>query len=214
MFSVKTLLLVTATAFSLAACTTPNGTPLPRTTNGALIGGLFGAVLGANARGDKSNNIIMGTAIGAAVGGLIGQQLDKQAQALRETISSRKVSIVNTGAELVVTLPESITFDTGSAVVRSSLSHDLAALARNLNAFPNTTINVVGHTDNVGPASFNQQLSAERAASVFNILVSDGVAPGRMRAFGRGERDPKASNLTARGRAQNRRVEIIIRPNS
>ncbi len=208
----KPILLVTTCAFALAACTSLDGDPRPKTTEGAVIGGIIGGILGVNRPGNKANNVIIGTAIGAAVGGLIGQELDRQAEALRASIGNGDVSIVNTGSELVVTLPESITFDTGSAVLRTSLRSDLVALANNLNEFSNTTVDIIGHTDNVGAAGFNQQLSAQRADAVFATLNSSGVDASRMRAFGRGEDEPKASNLSEDGRAQNRRVEIIIRP--
>jgi len=198
--------------FTLAACVSNDGTPLPKTTDGALIGGLIGGIIGAGRGGNKKSNIIVGTAIGAAVGGLIGQELDRQEQALRASMTNGRVGIVNTGSELVVTLPEDITFETGSAFVRDSLRGDLALLAANLNDFPDTTVDVVGHTDNVGAAGFNQQLSALRAENVSSILVANGVSLPRIRAIGRGEYDPVASNLSEAGRQQNRRVEVIIRP--
>jgi len=206
------ILLSTVCAFALAACTTPEGEPRPNTTGGAIMGGLIGGILGSTAGGDKKSNIVIGTAIGATVGGLLGQELDRQEEALRASLGNGEIGIVNTGSELVVTLPESITFDTGSAIVRNSLRSDLMVLARNLNEFPDTTVDVIGHTDNVGAASFNQQLSAQRAESVFVILNNSGVEASRIRAFGRGEDEPKASNLNEDGRRQNRRVEIVIRP--
>ena len=83
-----------------------------------------------------------------------------------------------------------------------------------MNRYPDTTVNVVGHTDNVGAAGYNQDLSARRANAVASVLINGGVAPSRIRAFGRGEEAPIATNLTAEGRQQNRRVEIIILPNA
>ena len=198
--------------FTLSACVSNNGTPMPKTTDGAMLGGLIGGIIGAGRGGNKKNNVIVGAALGAAVGGLIGQELDRQEQALRASMTNDRVKIVNTGSELVVTLPEDITFDTGSAFVRDSLRGDLALLAANINDFPDTTIDVVGHTDNVGAAGFNQKLSTLRAKSVTSILVANGVADSRIRSIGRGEEEPVASNLSEAGRQQNRRVEIIIRP--
>jgi len=208
----KPVLLITLSAFALTACTAPDGTPLPKTSNGVLIGGVIGGILGLNTGGNKRNNVIIGTAIGATVGGLIGQRLDRQEQALRASMTNGGVGIVNTGSELVVTLPAAITFDTGSALLRSDLREDLVVLAINLNEFPDTTVDIVGHTDNVGAAGANQQLSAQRAKAVLAVLNNAGVAASRMRAIGRGESVPKASNLSEAGRAQNRRVEITIRP--
>jgi outer membrane protein OmpA-like peptidoglycan-associated protein len=175
----KTFLILAISAVALAACTAPDGSPRPKTTNGAIIGGLLGGIIAADRGGDrKADNVILGAALGAAVGGLIGQELDRQEQALRASLNNGQVGIVNTGNELIVTLPEAITFETGSAVVRSSLRADLHALSANLNDFPNTTVDIIGHTDNVGAAGFNQQLSAQRANSVFNIF-SEGLWPWR-----------------------------------
>jgi outer membrane protein OmpA-like peptidoglycan-associated protein len=92
------------------------------------------------------------------------------------------------------------------------LQSDLRVLAQNLNRYPNSTIQVVGHTDNTGSAAYNQDLSERRARAVASILAVNGVSQGRLTAVGRGEGEPIASNLTAQGRAQNRRVDIIIRP--
>jgi outer membrane protein OmpA-like peptidoglycan-associated protein len=208
----KPVLLVTLGAFTLAACTAPDGTPRPKTTEGAVIGGIVGGILGLSAGGNKKNNVVIGTAIGATLGGLVGQELDRQEEALRASLTNGEVGIVNTGRELVVTLPEDITFDTGSALLRSDLRDDLVALADNLNQFPDTTADIIGHTDNVGAAGYNQRLSFQRAEAVVAVLNNAGVAASRMRAIGRGEDDPKASNLSEAGRAQNRRVEIVIRP--
>ncbi len=208
----KPVLITTSFSFALAACTAPDGSPRPNTEGGAVIGGLIGAVIGGSSSGNKGRNIIVGTAVGAAIGGLVGQELDKQAEALRANINNGEVSIVNTGSELIVTLPEAITFASGSDIVRPSLQSDLFAMADNLNDFPNSTVDIIGHTDNFGTASFNQELSARRADSVYSILADGGVATNRMRAIGRGENEPIASNLNDEGKAQNRRVEIIIRP--
>ena len=73
-------------------------------------------------------------------------------------------------------------------------------------------INIGERTNVTGSAAFNQDLSQRRASSVGNVLRDSGVPPSRLVTFGRGEEQPVASNLTPEGRAQNRRVEIIIRP--
>ena len=211
------LILVTAGALALAGCTEDGniGQPGPRTQNGALIGGLLGGAFGATQPGRSHlKNAALGAAVGAALGGAIGAGLDKQAADLRQNIGNGDVKIVNTGKELIVTMPQDILFATDSTVVRPDLQRDLHALAGSLQRYPDTTVDVVGHTDNVGAASYNQNLSARRAQSVAGVLIDAGVNPGRIRAYGRGEDQPIASNLTPQGRAQNRRVEIIIRPNA
>jgi outer membrane protein OmpA-like peptidoglycan-associated protein len=111
-----------------------------------------------------------------------------------------------------VTLPQDILFDTDSATLTGALQSDLSALARNLNAYPGTTVTVVGHTDNVGDAEYNQNLSRRRAQAVTSVLISSGVSPERIRTLGQGESAPIADNLTPEGRRQNRRVEIVINP--
>ena len=94
------------------------------------------------------------------------------------------------------------------------MQNDLAALARNVNVYSNSTLQIVGHTDSDGEASYNQQLSEGRARAVANVLVSNCVPGSRIQSVGRGESQPVASNLNAAGKAQNRRVEIVILPNA
>lgn len=206
----------TASVLAISACaplTDPNN-PNRNTQQGALIGAAAGALVGV-AAGDDPEERRRGAAIGAAVGAgggaLIGQRLDRQEAALRASLGSN-VGITNTGEQLIVTMPQDILFATDSATLTGSLQSDLRALATNLNQYPNTTVNVIGHTDSTGDASYNQGLSQRRAQAVASTLVSSGVASSRINAFGRGETSPVASNDTAIGRQQNRRVEIVITP--
>ena len=213
--SVLTLAMVATLATT--ACTSPTQSPTsnvgPRTQNGAVIGAIAGGLLGATRKGDgKLGKAAVGAVIGGIVGGAIGQQLDKQAGDLRQSIDNDQVKIVNTGNELIVTLPQDILFATDSADVGYALQSDLRAVAQNLRDYPNSVIEVVGHTDNVGDADYNQSLSRRRAASVASVLISNGVPTSRVVTIGYGEDRPVASNLNASGRQQNRRVEIIIRP--
>ncbi len=124
------------------------------------------------------------------------------------------VTIRNTGDRLIVTLPQDILFATDSANLRPDLQRDLRTVGQNLLAYPDTTVQVVGHTDNTGDANYNQNLSRQRAQAVANILMNEGVPSFRVQSIGRGEDQPIASNLTPDGRAQNRRVEIVILPNA
>ena len=211
-------ILATAGLMAVTACTTTDyqTDPNQQAKQGALIGALGGAVAGRIIGGnndDRVKNTVAGAAAGAAIGGLIGNQLDKQEAELRQTMGNN-VGIVNTGDRLIVTLPQDILFATDSTAVRPDLQSDLRALANNIQSYPNTTIQVIGHTDNVGEASYNQGLSTRRAQAVSGILISNGVSSGRIQSYGRGEDQPVASNLTAEGRQQNRRVEIVILPNA
>ena len=120
--------------------------------------------------------------------------------------------ITNTGNALRVILPEDVTFPTGSAVVNAGFRPALRDVARSLRAHPYSTIQVVGHTDNVGSAAYDSQLSRDRALAVGRELIADGTAASRVTVSGRGGNEPITSNATAAGRAQNRRVEIVITP--
>ncbi len=208
------LMLATVGMFGLTACvaTNPDGTP-SKTQQGAITGALIGgAIGGASKGGDKLGKAAAGAMIGGLIGGAIGSQLDAQARELEADIQNDRVRIVNTGSELIVTLPEGILFATDSAAVMPSLMNDLYAVADNLNRYPNSRVEVIGHTDNTGSAAYNMDLSQRRAMSVATVLRNGGVSAARVVAYGRGEDQPVASNLTPEGRAQNRRVEIIIRP--
>lgn len=201
----------------LTACETmtdpnnPNRNAQSQAAIGAGIGAVAGLLLGDTAQ-ERRNGALIGAAIGAGIGGVNGAALDRQEAELRQQLGSN-ARIVNTGSQLVVTLPQDILFATGDATLTGGLRNDLNALASSINNFPNTTVNVIGHADNTGGATFNQDLSARRAQSVSSALISSGVSPSRIRSIGRGEDAPIASNLTAEGRAQNRRVEITITPN-
>jgi outer membrane protein OmpA-like peptidoglycan-associated protein len=214
----KTLLAASAAILAVTACTpieTNTGNPRQRTTEGAILGGLAGAVIGArtgtNDR-DSRNQAIAGALVGAAAGGLLGDRLDRQAAALQSQVSpGTGVAVV--GDEIRVQMPTDILFAVDSASLRPDLRSDLRAVARNLLEYPDSTIIVTGHTDNTGSAAYNQSLSERRANAVASELIGNGVPAFRIRAIGRGFSQPIASNDTAAGRAQNRRVEITIRPN-
>ncbi|MDB9764933.1 OmpA family protein [Planktomarina temperata] len=204
----------------LSGCVTPesaaNSKPGDNTTAGTIMGGLIGAIAGMemSSKGDRKKGAIVGAIVGAAAGNAIGQTLDEQAADLRRDLNNNQVNVTNTGSELIVTMPQDILFALDSAAVRSDLRRDLGVVAGNLQAYPNSTISIEGHTDNTGTANYNRILSQRRANAVANILVNNGVPPARLYAVGRGENEPVASNLSATGRAQNRRVEIVIRPNA
>ena len=204
----------------LSGCVTPesaaNSKPDDNTTAGTIMGGLIGAIAGMemSSKGDRKKGAIVGAIVGAAAGNAIGQTLDEQAADLRRDLNNNQVNVTNTGSELIVTMPQDILFALDSAAVRSDLRRDLGVVAGNLQAYPNSTISIEGHTDNTGTANYNRILSQRRANAVADILVNNGVPPARLYAVGRGEDEPVASNLSATGRAQNRRVEIVIRPNA
>jgi outer membrane protein OmpA-like peptidoglycan-associated protein len=197
-----------------SACTDPGDDGYQKTRQGALLGGVLGAAVGAITNDNAAEGALKGGIIGAGVGGITGSILDKQANDLRRSVGNDNIRITNTGDRLIVSLPQDILFATGSASLRPDLQNDLYAVASNLQQYPNSSVQVVGHTDNVGDAYYNQQLSTRRANSVAAVLINGGVNSARILTSGRGEDQPIASNLTAEGRQQNRRVEIVILPNA
>ncbi|THD85161.1 OmpA family protein [Aliigemmobacter aestuarii] len=209
------LILGSAALLGLTACVDPNAypnDPNARARGGAITGAIIGGAIGATRDGDdRLAKTVAGAAVGAAVGGLIGNSLDRQAADLRAQLSPA-TNVVNEGDYLRVTMPQDILFATDSAALRPDLTRDLQAVASNLIKYPASTIEVVGHTDNTGSASYNQDLSQRRANSVASVLIANGVPAGRIAAYGRGLTAPIASNATPEGRAQNRRVDILIRP--
>lgn len=200
---------------STSACTDP-GTLFPdavnrNTLNGALLGGVLGAGV-TKATGGDTQNVVAATAAGAVVGGLVGNRLDQQEAALKSQLSNDDIQVTNTGDSLIVSLPQDITFNTDSYAVRDTLKTDLQAVAQNLMQYPDSNVQVIGHTDSEGDATYNLGLSQRRANSVADVLQSSGVTYNRLLTTGRGEDQPVASNLTEDGRAQNRRVEIVVVP--
>ncbi len=208
-------------ALILSACTQggfsdPND-PNRQAKQGAAIGAGVGALAGILAGDDaeeRRRGAVIGAVVGGAGGAIIGNQLDKQEADLRAQLGNDNVTIRNTGDRLIVTLPQDILFATDSATLRPDLQRDLRTVGQSLLAYPDTTVQVIGHTDNTGDAAYNLDLSQRRAQSVSSILMSEGVPSFRIQSIGRGEDQPLASNLTPEGRAQNRRVEIVILPNA
>ena len=214
----KPLLLLSGASLLLAtACTDPaqvSGTdPNQRTKEGAALGGVLGAGLGALVSDNKVKGAVIGGVIGAAGGAVVGSSLDRQAAELRQQLDN-DVQITNTGDRLILTMPQDILFDVDSTTIYPGLRGDLLTVAQSLNDYPNTTVQVVGHTDSDGDAGYNQRLSERRANAVADVLLEGGVRFSRVRTFGRGENQPVASNLTEAGKRQNRRVEIVILPNA
>lgn len=207
----KALAALTALAL-VAGCTTPGG-DIDRERTGLLTGALAGGLIGAaTGSGNRTPEVLLGAGLGAIAGGAIGGHLDRQAAELRSSLGPQ-VGVVNTGTEIVVTMPQDILFATDSADLRPDLRADLRTIAGNLMRYPDSDIVITGHTDSTGSAAYNQRLSERRADAVAAELITSGVPGRRIQAIGAGLTRPVASNDTASGRAQNRRVEITIRPN-
>lgn len=217
MLTIKNSVVLGAVSlFTLSACTDPSqypGTEGQRTREGAIAGAAIGGVLGAiTGDGNRTDDVVRGAVIGGVAGGIAGNIMDRQAAELRNDFDNSNIQVINTGGELIVRMPEAILFATDSASLNVNLQSDLFVLAENLNKYPNSIVTVTGHTDNTGPAAYNQDLSERRAQAVASVLRSGGVSGSRLRIIGAGENQPIATNATASGRAQNRRVDITITP--
>jgi outer membrane protein OmpA-like peptidoglycan-associated protein len=208
--SMRHLLIGVLSAAVLTACG-PNG-EMTRAQQGAIIGALGGAVVGKNT-GDKDHgHMVAGAVVGGLAGAAIGNYMDQQEAALRQNLQGTGIDVVRQNDNIILTMPDAITFATGQSVLQPQFYSVLDNLANTLNQYPNTNIQIAGHTDNVGGDAFNMQLSQQRANSVRTYLASAGVAPQRMQAIGYGESRPVADNGSDYGRAQNRRVEVTLSP--
>lgn len=197
---------------------------MTNTGKGALIGGgggtAVGAGLGALIGGGKGAGIGagIGAAVGAGVGALIGNNMDKQKRQLEEQIGQQakieETTDTVTGLKAIrVTFDGGILFPTGKYTLSEQAKADLTRFAANLEQNPNTNVQILGFTDNTGSFAVNEKLSNERADAVLSYLANSGVSPTRLTAKGVPMADYVASNETAAGRAQNRRVEIFITAN-
>lgn len=184
---------------------------------GVAAGSILGAIIGNNTGkgGNGALGAVIGGAIGGAAGGIIGKQMDEQAKKIEEEVPGAQVERVEDG--IVITFDgenNGVNFATDKYNINAESQATLDKLAAILLEYPETDVLVVGHTDSVGSDTYNMTLSKNRAEAVTNYFVSNkGFSPGRFTTHWFGEEQPIASNDTAEGRAQNRRVNIVIVPN-
>lgn len=183
-------------------------------TKGSIIGAIGGAAVGAatSSRSDRGKGALIGAAGGAAVGGGIGYYMDRQEAELRHRLEGTGVRVVRNGDEIELVMPGNVTFDTNQSTIRPGFNDTLSSVSLVLKEFDKTIIQIEGHTDSTGAESYNQLLSERRASSVRDFLLNQGIEPRRTRAVGYGQRYPIASNESASGREQNRRVELTLVP--
>lgn len=215
----RTLALTLVTTLVLGGCTTVNPYTRESQTSKATIGAATGAVGGALIglmTGDNSKErrkqALIGAGVGALAGGGIGYYMDVQEAKLHQVLEGTGVSVTRSGQNITLNMPGNITFDTASDAIQADFYDVLDSVALVLNKYPKTTVDVVGHTDSVGEASYNQMLSEQRAGAVAKYLAGQKVLATRLLVQGRGENQPVASNNTEAGRKQNRRVEVNISP--
>jgi outer membrane protein OmpA-like peptidoglycan-associated protein len=215
---IKTRMLlsgVAALSLLTAGCVTDPNTgekKISRTAiggvGGVVVGGLLGGLIGG-----KTGRIV-GAGIGGVAGAAVGYTMDKQIKELKEQTAGSGVDVTETdnGQAILVNLPDGVTFDVGSSTLKPEFRATLDKVAESLIQYPDSLVDVYGHTDSTGSDAFNQTLSESRARTVMNYLITKGVPAARLRSQGFGETMPIASNDTAEGRSKNRRVEIKIVP--
>ncbi|NCU11237.1 MAG: OmpA family protein [Sphingomonadaceae bacterium] len=216
MFKTRMLLSgVAALSLLTAGCVTDPNTgekKISRTAiggvGGVVVGGLLGGLIGG-----KTGRIV-GAGIGGVAGAAVGYTMDKQIKELKEQTAGSGVDVTETdnGQAILVNLPDGVTFDVGSSTLKPEFRATLDKVAESLIQYPDSLVDVYGHTDSTGSDAFNQTLSENRARTVMNYLITKGVPAARLRSQGFGETMPVADNGTAEGRTRNRRVEIKIVP--
>lgn len=173
---------------------------------GAVIGGVIGKATGNTARG-----AIIGAVLGGVGGAVIGRKMDQQAEEMKKVLGDAEV--IREGEGIVINFKEKVLFAYDKSDLGANASTNLTKLVDILNRYPDTDIQIIGHTDSKGSDEYNQGLSERRAGAVVSYLKSNSISSSRLTAIGKGETDPIASNDTDDGRAQNRRVEFVITAN-
>lgn len=184
---------------------------LSRKEKGAIIGAGAGAVIGGaigKYNGSTAKGAIIGAVVGGAAGAIIGHQMDQQAKELKQNIPGAVVERVGEGIQ--VTFESGLLFDFDSDVVKGSARSNLSTLAKSLDQYPKSNLLIVGHTDSVGTAAYNEDLSRRRSNAAADYLASEGVARSRLQTMGLGETEPVATGNTEAAMAKNRRVEVAI----
>lgn len=182
-----------------------------RAQTGALIGAGGGAVVGAaigKATGNTAAGVILGAALGGAAGAFIGDYMDRQATEMERDLEGARIERIGEGIK--ITFAGGLLFDVDRADLRPEAQAELTKLARILNKYDDTNVMIEGHTDATGSERYNMDLSVRRSSSVGTFLAVQNVRRDRLNAIGYGELRPAASNDTADGRQQNRRVEVAI----
>jgi outer membrane protein OmpA-like peptidoglycan-associated protein len=203
------LIMIISAILILSGCASWN-----KTQKGAVVGtaagGAMGAVIG-RASGNTALGAIIGAAVGGAAGAVIGNQMDKQAEEIKKTVPDAKVERIGEG--IVVEFNSNVLFGFDKSNLTADAKTNLDKLVKVLNTYPDTDIEVQGHTDSKGSESYNMNLSIERASEVSNYLRVNGIVTSRISIKGFGETVPKYTNDTDSGRSQNRRVEFLITAN-
>ncbi|MFN3312677.1 MAG: OmpA family protein [Hyphomonas sp.] len=186
--------------------------PSQRVMTGTAAGAILGAGAGMMAGGDDRRNAAIGAAVGAVAGASVGVYMDRQEEKLRQQTAGTGIEVQRQGDQIALTMPSGITFQQGRADIQPNFYSALNSVSNTLKEYPSTAVDIYGHASSEGDRAFNQRLSQQRADSVRNYLVNQGVQSVRLNAVGMGIDYPVADNSTEAGRVQNRRVEIILTP--
>ena len=216
-FTLATAIMATMLLGSCASYTGQTRDPDDpnRTGRGALIGASIGAVAGLLSGDDateRRQRALVGAGVGALAGTAVGTYQDRQEAELRRRTAGTGIDVSRDGDVIKLNLPDAVTFDFNSASLNPQFRPALDGVATTLADYPQTVVEISGHTDAVGSDAYNQRLSEERAGSVANYLVGKGLVRERFEIVGMGKRYPVASNDTDDGRARNRRVEVRVVP--
>lgn len=207
-------LRITITNLVLVALILSGCKSMNKTQKGAAIGAAGGAAVGG-VIGRASGNTALGSIIGATVGGVtgavIGRKMDKQAEEIEKNVPGAKVERVGEG--IVVDFEEKILFGYDRADLSGAAEDNLDKLVKVLEEYPDTNIEVQGHTDSKGSKNYNQGLSERRARAVSAYLRNKGIPDARLTTKGYGETAPVVENDTESNRSQNRRVTFLITAN-
>jgi outer membrane protein OmpA-like peptidoglycan-associated protein len=209
------IVVILAAAFLIEGCATDPYTgeqKMSKTAWGSLIGAAGGAAVGAAVSKNHRKGALIGAGVGALSGGAVGYYMDQQEAKLRQKLQGSGVSVTRQGDNIILNMPGNITFQTNSADINANFYDVLSSVTLVLKEYNKTLIDISGHTDSTGTDAINQPLSERRAASVGNYFVAQGIDARRIATQGFGKNRPIASNDTAEGRAQNRRVEIQLAP--
>ena len=221
LIKLKTSLLCSSlvgTALLLSGCQLPNPytgeSENAKATNGAIIGAIGGAAIGvaSASKKDRGKGALIGAASGAAVGGGIGYYMDVQEAKLRKQLQSTGVSVTRSGDNIILNMPNEVTFAVDQTILSERAKSVLNSVVLVAKEYDDTRLNVIGYTDSSGSDSYNLRLSQVRASEVAQYITSQNVNGSRVSSTGMGEASPIASNNSAEGRAQNRRVEIVLTP--
>jgi outer membrane protein OmpA-like peptidoglycan-associated protein len=185
-----------------------------KSQKGAVIGTAGGAAAGAiigRVAGNTALGAIIGATVGGVTGAVIGRQMDKQAEEMKKDIPDATIERIGEG--IIIEFNSKILFGFDQSALTADARTNLAKLVAILQKYPDTNIEVQGHTDNTGTNRYNQNLSEKRASAVSGYLSGNGIASSRLNIKGFGEKAPKYVNTTEEGQAQNRRVEFLVSAN-